>query len=307
MKEGSAIAKVPALRLAFLRAVESYHPEQERLFNDRFSRGLMPGLWKVFLLPGLRHALVALTEQVGPGFVGSLYCRTRYIDDMLCDALGAGIAQVVILGAGFDARAYRITNIERVHVFELDLPSTQRLKQTFVEKVVGKLPAHVSFVPIDFDRQDIEDVMTAAGFRKGLKSFFIWEGVTQYLAAEAVDRTFRYMCGAAAGGSEIVFTYIHQGIIDGTARSKADQKLVSSAHRGGTPWIFGLAPSGLAEYLTQRGLELVEEVWAPDFRTRYLKPRGRQINIFEGERVVLARIVSAVKRGVGSEANYQKV
>jgi methyltransferase (TIGR00027 family) len=252
----------------------------------------MPGLWKVFLLPGLRHAIVGLTERVGPGFIGSLYCRTRYIDDALCGALKAGFAQVVILGAGFDARAYRISNIERVHVFELDLPATQRLKQKLLEKVVGKLPAHVSFAPIDFDRQDIEEVMTAAGFRKGLKTFFIWEGVTQYLAAEAVDKTFRYMCGAAAGGSEIVFTYIHQGIIDGTTRSKADQKLVSSALRGGTPWIFGLAPSELVDYLTQRGLELVEEVWAPDFRTRYLKPHGRQINIFEGERVVLARIVS---------------
>jgi methyltransferase (TIGR00027 family) len=292
MKQESAIAKVPALRLAFLRAVESYHPEQERLFNDRFSRGLMPGLWKAFLLPGLRHAIVALTERVGPGFIGSLYCRTRYIDDALCDALKAGITQVVILGAGFDARAYRISNIERVQVFELDLPATQRLKQKLLEKVVGKLPAHVSFAPIDFDRQDIEEVMTAAGFRKGLKTFFIWEGVTQYLAAEAVDKTFRYMSAGAAQGSEIVFTYIHQGIIDGTARSKTDQKLVSSAHRSGTPWIFGIAPSELAEYLTQRDLEVVEEVWAPEFRTRYLKPHGRQINIFEGERVVLARIVS---------------
>jgi hypothetical protein len=57
-----------------------------------------------------------------------------------------------------------------------------------------------------------------------------------------------------------------------------------------------VAPSELVEYLIQRGLELVEEVWAPDFRTRYLKPRGRQINIFEGERVVLARLV----KGMGS-------
>jgi len=296
MRQDSATAKVPALRLAFLRAVESYHPEQVRLFNDRFSRGLMPGLWKVFLLPGLRHAIVALTERVGPGLIGSLYCRTRYIDDALRDALGAGIAQVVILGAGFDARAYRISNIEQVHVFELDLPETQRLKQKLLEKLVGKLPAHVSLVPIDFSNQDIEDVMTAAGFRKDLKTFFIWEGVTQYLSAEAVDKTFRYMWGSAAEESEIVFTYIHQGIIDGTARSNADQKLAFSARRAGTPWIFGLAPSELAEYLTQRGLELVEEVWAPDFRTRYLEPCGRHINIFEGERVVLARIV----RGMGS-------
>jgi methyltransferase (TIGR00027 family) len=293
MKDDRAANPGPALGLAFLRAVESYRPEQERLFDDRFSRDLMPGVRKVFLLPGLRHAMLALTEWAGPGLIGSLYCRTRYIDDALCDALGAGTRQVVILGAGFDARAYRISAIEQAHVFELDLPATQRLKQTLVEKVLGNVPTHVTFVPIDFDRQNLVQVMTAAGFRRGFKTFFIWEGVTQYITEEAMDRTFRTISGAAAGGSAIAFTYIHQGIVDGTARSKAGQKLVSAASRAGTPWISGLTPSRLAEYLTQRGLELVEEIWAPDFRARYLKPRGRQLNIFEGERVVLARIVGA--------------
>ena len=293
MKEDNATTLPPALNLAFLRAVESYRPEQERLFDDQFSRNLLSGVWKVFLLPGIRHAMVALTELVSPGVAGNLYCRTCYIDDALRDALGRGISQVVILGAGFDARAYRIANIEQAHVFELDLPATQQMKRTLVEKVAGELPAHVSFVPIDFGRQDIEDVMTAAGFRGDLKAFFIWEGVTQYLTAEAVDRTFRYVSSAAAGGSEVVFTYVHQGIIDGTARSKVDQRIMSSIQRRGTPWIFGLAPSTVAEYLTQRGLKLVEEVWAPDFRTRYLNPRGRQMTLYEGERVVLARTVGA--------------
>jgi methyltransferase (TIGR00027 family) len=51
------------------------------------------------------------------------FCRTRYIDDTLCKALQAGIDQVVILGAGFDAHAYRAPGIDHVHVFELDLPA----------------------------------------------------------------------------------------------------------------------------------------------------------------------------------------
>lgn len=291
MKANRTIRVRPALTLAFLRALESYRPEPERLFDDRFSRGLMPGLWKVSLLPGFRHAIVALMEENAPGLIGSLYCRTRYIDDALYDALKIGLEQVVILGAGFDARAYRIAGIEQAHVFELDLPALQDLKQTFIEKVVGKLPAHVTFVPIDFNRQDPERVMVAAGFHKELKTFFIWEGVTQYITEEAVDKTFRYVCGAAAGGSEVVFTYIDQDIIDRTARSSAAQKLMFVASQAGTPWIFGFAPARLAEYLRQRGFELVEDVGAREFRVRYLKPRGRQINIFQGERVVLARIV----------------
>jgi methyltransferase (TIGR00027 family) len=292
MKDNSKIRIRPALTLAFLRATEAYQPERERLFDDRVSRDLMPGSWKVFLFPGLRHAEVTLMEMSAPGLMGSLYCRTRYIDDALRNVLRKGLDQVVILGAGFDARAYRICNIEQTHVFELDLPKVQRLKQTLVAKILGKLPAHVTFVPIDFDHQNLDEVMTTAGFRQGLKTFFIWEAVTQYLTAEGVDRTFRYMAGAAAAGSKIVFTYIQQGIIDGTARSMADQRLVSAARQAGTPpWISGFVPSRLAEYLNQRGLELVGEVGAPEFRARYLKPRDRQMSIFEGERVVLARIV----------------
>lgn len=291
MKNSHTSKAKPALTLAFLRAIEAYQPERERLFDDRFSQALMPGLWRVCLLPGLRDAEAALLELFAPGLRGELYCRTRYIDDVLCRALRAGLDQVVILGAGLDARPYRICGIERTHVFELDLPALLRLKQTLVIRVMGKLPAHVTFVPINFDCQNLAEVMPAAGFRSGLKTFFIWEAVTQYLTAEAVDRIFRYVAGAAAAGSEIVFTYIKQGIIDGTDRSRTDQILMFSADQARlSPWIFGLVPAGLARYLSQRGLKFIEDVGEPEFQTRYLRPRQREMSIFEGERVVLARI-----------------
>jgi methyltransferase (TIGR00027 family) len=292
MKDTSKIKTRTALKVAFLRAIEAYHPERERLFDDPVSRELMPSSWKISLLPGIRQAMVTFTEQFAPGIMGSLYCRTRYIDYVLCYTLRAGLDQLVILGAGFDARAYRLPGIEQTHVFEVDLPEVQRLKQTFVAKKFGHLPAHVTFVPIDFDHQNLDEVMTTAGFRQGLKTFFIWEAVTQYLTADAVDRVFRYMARAAAAGSKIIFSYIEQRIIDGTARSTPEQMLASAASQEEIPpWIFGFAPAGLAEYLSQRGLELVAEVGAPEFQARYLKPCGREMNIFEGERVALARIV----------------
>jgi methyltransferase (TIGR00027 family) len=291
MKNNSPINIRPALTLAYLRAVESYRPTPDRLFDDYFSRDLIPASWKISLLPGIRQAIVSFMEAFVPGLIGDLYCRTRYIDETLNKALRGGIKQVVILGAGFDARPYRIHGIEQAQVFELDLPAPQRLKQSLVEKRVGKLPAHVTFVPIDFDKQDPEAVLAAAGFRRDLKTFFIWEGTTQYLTEAAVDRIFRYMGRAAAGGSLVVFTYVHQNIIDGTARSPADLGLISTASEARTPWIFGFMPSHLPAYLRERGLERVEELGAEDFQVRYLKPRGREMNIFKGERVVLATFV----------------
>jgi O-methyltransferase involved in polyketide biosynthesis len=82
------------------------------------------------------------------------------------------------------------------------------------------------------------------------------------------------------------------GVVDGYARSELDGKLVSAARQGGSPWIYGLDPDELPQYLDRRGLTLIEEVWAPDFRERYLAPAGRNMDIFEGERVVLARLGS---------------
>lgn len=285
-------ASKSALAAAAVRAIESYRPRKERLFEDRFACRFLPPVWRGIIellrLPGLGSAVLAMRERQFPGVMGNLFCRTRFIDDALRDALGKGLDQVVILGAGFDSRAYRIPGIEQTSVFEVDHPAPQAKKQARLKRMLGTLPSHVTFVPIDFDQQELEDAMAAAAFRTGARTFFIWEGVTQYITAEAVDATFRYVSRAAATGSEIVFTYIRRGIVDGSARSAADQKLVSVLQRVGMPWVFGLDPTELAQYLAERGLKLIKDVGASDYQARYLDPIGRKMNVFEGERIALA-------------------
>lgn len=291
-------ASKSALAAAAVRAIESYHPEEERLFEDRFAHRFLPPVWRGIIellrLPGLGAAVLAMRERQFPGVMGNLFCRTRFIDDALRDALGKGLDQVVILGAGFDSRAYRIPGMDQTRVFEVDHLAPQAQKQARLKRMLSTLPWHVTFVPIDFDRQKLEDALAAAGFHTGARTFFIWEGVTQYITAEAVDATFRYVSRAAVTGSEIVFTYIHRGIVDGSARSAADQKIVSAVQRSGMPWVFGLDPTELAQYLAARGLVLVEHVGASEYRIRYLDPLGRQMNVFEGERVVLAQIAGTL-------------
>jgi len=276
------------------RAIESYRAEKDRLFEDCFAMGFLPVKYRAIVrllqVPVLGAALLAMRERQVPGIMGNLLCRTRFIDDTFRDTVARGFEQVVILGAGFDSRAYRIPGTSRIRVFEVDHPATQDLKRERIERMHNELASHVTFVPIDFERQELGEVIAAAGFRTGAKTFFIWEGVTQYIAAEAVDSTFRYVSHAGALGSRIVFTYIHRGLIDGSVRMEGAQKLISELERQGEPWGFGIDPAELSQYLAARGLKLVEDVGARDYRTRYLDPIGRAMDIFEGERVAVAEV-----------------
>lgn len=278
---------------ALFRAIESSHPENERLFRDDLARRLAPPPWRILLLPGFREAFLAMVERRGPGGLGNLLCRTRYTDDALQSSLDQGVDQVLDLGVGFDTRAYRIPGIEQTRFFEVDLPAPQRLKRERVESVLGTLPAHVVFVPIDFDRQELKDVLPPEGFRIGAKMFVIWEDVTQYITSEAVDATLRFIAGASGPGSQIAFTYIEQGIIDGSSRSDVDQKLFELARDSGIPWVFGLYPDEVEAYLARRGFSLVEQAGATEYRARYLEPMGREMEIFAGERVVLASVTGS--------------
>lgn len=284
-----------ALAAASLRATEGCRPPEARLFDDPITLCCLPPLWrgmtKMLCLPGIGPVLFALRERVTPGVVGNLLCRTRYIDDALCTVLEAGIDQVVILGAGFDTRPYRLGGVERVRVFEVDHPAAQGLKRKRLERALGGPPPHVTFVPVDFDRQRLDEALAVVGFRPDLRTFFIWEGVTQYITGRAVDATLRTISRLAGVGSRIAFTYVWRGIIDGSARSKVEERIVAFAERMGSPWIFGLEPVGVPAYLVERGFALIEDAGAEVYRERYLEPLGRRVRTWEGERMVLARVV----------------
>jgi methyltransferase (TIGR00027 family) len=287
-------ASKTALGTAIGRALEWYRSDKDRLFEDPFARAFLTPGYRLMLdllrLPGIGPALLAMRERQIPGIMGNLFCRTRFIDDALRNALEKGLDQVVILGAGLDSRAYRMPAVDQTRSFEVDHPPTSALKQTRVKRVLGTIPAHISFVPIDFDRQNLDTEMAAADFRTGAQTLFIWEGVTQYITAEAVDATFRYVSRAAAAGSGIVFTYIKRGIIDGSIDFKGKQSLFSYLKRYGVPWVFGIDPAELSRYLAERGFALIEQVGAPEYQKRYLDHLDRQMNIFESELTVVARI-----------------
>jgi methyltransferase (TIGR00027 family) len=125
--------------------------------------------------------------------------------DAAVDRYLPGAAQFVILGAGFDTRAYRLTSDTRVRVFEVDSPATQRVKRETLEKA-GIDSRAVTFVPADFEKEDWLACLTAAGFDAGERTLFLWEGVTMYLDRAAVEDTLRKIASTAPG-SAVAFDY----------------------------------------------------------------------------------------------------
>jgi methyltransferase (TIGR00027 family) len=201
--------------------------------------------------------------------------RTRYIDDLLSAALRHGVDQVVILGAGFDCRAYRIQGIERTRVFEVDQPMTQGKKQAVLRRRLGALPPHVTMIAIDFNTHTLDTVLPGAGYRREAKTFFICEGVTHYLSADAVDTLLRYVARNAAVGSQMVFTYINRAALEGAGTFAGAERTLAAVRRAGEPYTFGFDPAALPQYLAARDLRLLEDVGAQTYRERYLIPLGR--------------------------------
>jgi methyltransferase (TIGR00027 family) len=277
---------------AATRVIELYTPAEQRLFNDPYALKLLPFSWRVllrlFYLPGLRNVILSLREQRMPGSLGTILCRTRYIDDTLRRCLADGLDQVVILGAGFDTRAHRIPGMDQIMVYEVDLPGTVALKTSRLESVFGAVPDHVTLIGLDFDHDDLGEALCLAGFQKGLKTLFIWEGVTQYITAYAVDQALEFVVHASGVCSSIVFTYVPRGLIDGSDRPGWMENFLSFAARIGSPFIFGINPAEIKAFLSTRGLTLLDDVGISDYQELYLKPLNRHLEVFDGERTAFA-------------------
>jgi methyltransferase (TIGR00027 family) len=264
MKDRSSLT---AEYMALFRALESARPPDSRLFCDPFARLFLhhgrKALHALAQIPFAAGFVEMLLDQSAPGARAAGIARTKWIDDEATQAL-ALIPQLVLLGAGFDARAYRLPAARRVTTFELDHPETARTKQMVLQRKLGSF-TKVQFVHIDFNKESLTEALNRSGFKNDQPACFIWEGVTNYLTPEAVDSALRQIARAASG-STLLFTYVHRDVLNQPQRFFGAEKLMARLQSYGEPWTFGLHPEEIQTYLAERGLQLVKdlsvaEVW----------------------------------------------
>ncbi len=291
MKEGQSSRT--AEYVALFRAIESTLPPERRLFEDPYAkRFLGPRLAlvaKLCSLPGAPDIVSRFIDYRWAGTRSSAVARTRFIDDAIRTAVERGIEQLVILGAGFDSRAYRIDALKNVTVFEVDHPSTFARKQGLLRRALPGLPSRVRFVATDFQGADLGLAMNGAGCSKQVPTFILWEGVTPYLSEAAVDTTLRW-CAAAASESELLFTYVDRAVIDDPSAFAGTRRLFATLKAAGEEWKFGIDPTQLADFLSDRGLRLERDIGSAEYRAKYLSQVARAMRGYEFYRIALARV-----------------
>jgi methyltransferase (TIGR00027 family) len=285
--------------MALFRAMESARPENRQLFADPFAISFLRpalrravGFSKVPLLGALLNRYI---DHRLPGARTSAIARTRLIDDALLASLGEKMSQVVILGAGFDCRAYRLPQLTAATVFEVDHPSTHAAKLAGLHATLAKSPGNVRYVEIDFNRQSLPSVLAEAGFQPSSPAIFLWEGVTNYLTPAAVDAVLAYVAGCSPG-SRIIFTYVHSGALDGSVLFEGAGRLLRDVATLDEPWTFGLAPDQVAEFLSERGLRLDSDLSAREYRSRYFGAAAQRMRGYDFYHVATAHVQDETER-----------
>lgn len=260
-----------AAGVAVMRALESH--ARTPLFRDPLAEPMLTG-WPATMLAhrATRWAFLHTLDRLGPGFYGAVVCRTRVIDDACRTALTDGVRQVVIIGAGMDTRPYRLPEMTRADVWELDLPTVQHTKKEAITRVLGSLPPHVRYTPLDLTTSPPPPPLEPT------PTLVLCEAVSMYLPTPAVQNLFTY-AGALPPESRFIFTYLPRAVRDDPAHAKWSRRL---------NWQTAFHPAEVSEHLSHRGLKVLADIGAEHHQEQLLKPLGRSLKVFPGERIVIA-------------------
>ncbi len=257
--------------IAMHRVVESAKPEGERICYDPYAIHFVnPEIFEFARKnPEKAKAMRENYERLFPGLGNSIRARVRYFDDLVKASISEGLEQLVILGTGYDTRAYRIEGLNKITVFEVDHPNTQIAKTEKIEKIFGRLPEHVVYVSVDFESEDLGQKLLEKGYNKSQKTLFIMEGLVMYIPPNAVDATLFFISKCSGKGSAIIFDYYPQSMVDGISESEAAKNIREFAAEQGEPLQFGIEEEMVEAYLAERDFSQILNVTSEDYKKAY--------------------------------------
>lgn len=260
---------------AFLRVLHGVVDDPPLLLDDQPARLFLPAYQRRFLdrlgaLPPRWLRTFRQRRSALGGMRAQVLVRSRYTEDALADARAGGAGRYLILAAGLDTFALRQRE-PALPVIEIDHPATQRWKRERLADGLAAggdaLPPQLSFAAIDFERQDLADVLE----RDSAPQFVSWLGTTYYLSREAIAATLAGLARLSAPGSRLVLDYWREAPLGGDAMLLWGTRLATAVQQ--EPMRCFLEP-GDAEDLARETGWRVREHCAPEIQNqRYLRRR----------------------------------
>ncbi|MCJ7626468.1 MAG: SAM-dependent methyltransferase [Anaerolineaceae bacterium] len=250
-----------AMFAALRRAIANKDYQNERFGPDYLAELFLPANFRFIIkFTKIRANVKKKLNGFLPGLHEYMIARTAYFDRIFMDALDNKIPQIVLLGAGYDSRAYRFADlISDTKIIELDIATTQNRKKECLRKAKVEIPKHVSFIPIDFNNESLQKVLEKAGYENHKKTLFLWEGVSYYLESDSVDATLEFVSRSAHIGSAIALDYtisIAEENMDDYGVKEFYQTM--KEHHSNEELMFAIDAGKIVSFLGKRGLKLVD-------------------------------------------------
>jgi len=259
-----------AMATAFMRALAA-SDQRKKIMGDDY-------LAEIFLEERQKTPLKDLTvrtwvmkKRIAPGAYEFMIARTAFFDPIVEQALKDNVEQLVFLGAGYDSRPYRFGKfIHDTKIFELDAQPTQERKKECLQRAQVSISKQISFVPINFEADNLRVKLAEAGFSQEKKTLFVWEGVTYYLSTEAVDNMLAFVRSNSPPGSSIGFDYA--SLSDEALNEDGAKELRKhmKSRYSNEPTKFGIPAGKIEAFLVERGFEVVEHLTAAEMDEKYL-------------------------------------
>jgi len=223
------------------------------------------------------------------GYRASVVARARFIENLVTEEAGHGVAQYVILGAGLDTFAQRRPEIaSRLRVFEVDQPGPQAWKRQRLIDLGFGIPEWLRLVSVDFEAgQSWWEKLVTASFDAGQPLVVASTGVSMYLTRDANLATLRQIA-ALAPGSTLAMTFILPlELIDPEERPQHEE-VYKRARAAGTPFLSFFSPSEMLALAQEAGFSKTRHVSTADLTQRYFTGRADGLQPASGEAFLVA-------------------
>jgi methyltransferase (TIGR00027 family) len=229
-----------------------------------------------------------MNEYATPGVRASIVARARYIEDLVTEQAGHGVAQYVLLGAGLDTFAQRRPEIaSTITVFEVDQPGPQAWKRQRLVELGFGIPASLRLVPVDFETTSWWDGLLTNGFDAGRPAVVASLGVSMYLTREATVATLA-QSATLAPGSTFAMTFMQPLELVDPDEQEMHRATNAAARASGTPFISYYAPDEILAMARDAGFRSARHVSAADYTQRYFADRTDGLRPFTTEELLIA-------------------